>query len=114
VICSDLATGGWLRSQCLLWVKSSRFILSDSHGKPPLIADHELPATAPFAGAPGALDALDWYGLWRPFDALVACSRTGQECATALGDTPEQKFMGRWSDGVPVIELKVTDSPKTP
>jgi len=88
-------------------------ILSDSHGQPPLIADHELPATAPFAGASGVLDALDWYGLWRPFDALVACSRAGQECATALGDTPEQRFMGQWSDGVSVIELKVTDTPET-
>jgi hypothetical protein len=106
-----------------IWVKLDRIpldrrdyitILSDSHGKPSLIADHELPATAPFAGAAGTLDALDWYGLWRPFDALVACSRTGQECVTALGDTPEQRFMGRWSDGAPVTELRVTDSPKTP
>jgi len=87
-------------------------ILSDRHGQPPLIADHELPATAPFAGAPGVLDTLDWYGLWRPFDALVACSRAGQECATALGHTPAQRYMGQWSDGVPVTELKVTDNPE--
>jgi len=29
----------------------------------------------------------------------------------AFGNTPEQRFMGTWSDGVPVKELKVTDTP---
>jgi hypothetical protein len=28
-----------------------------------------------------------------------------------LGNTPQQRFMGVWSDGVPVKELKVTDQP---
>jgi hypothetical protein len=29
----------------------------------------------------------------------------------ALGNTPEQRFMGTWSDGVPVTEAVVTDDP---
>jgi len=29
----------------------------------------------------------------------------------ALGDTPEQRFMGNWSDGTAVKELMVTDTP---
>jgi len=28
-----------------------------------------------------------------------------------LGNTKEQRFMGVWSDGVAVKELKVTDTP---
>jgi hypothetical protein len=26
----------------------------------------------------------------------------------ALGDTPEQRYMGQWSDGTAVLELKAT------
>ncbi len=29
----------------------------------------------------------------------------------APGNTPQQRFMGRWSDGAPVKELVVTDDP---
>ena len=59
----------------------------------------------------GTLDALDWYGTWKLLDALMACSFDGTWCEYALGNTPEQRFMGVWSDGVPVIELNVTDDP---
>ena len=44
----------------------------------------------------------------------MACSFDGTWCEYALGDTPEQRFMGVWSDGVPVIELNVTDDPGPP
>jgi hypothetical protein len=56
-----------------------------------------------------ALDALDWYGTWKLTDALMACAFAGDWCDYALGDTPEQRFMGAWSDGVPVQELAATD-----
>jgi pimeloyl-ACP methyl ester carboxylesterase len=86
-------------------------IASDSHGVPPLIANHELPATAPFAGFDGVLDVLDWYGTWKLFDALLACSFADQDCSVAFGGSAEQLFMGNWSDGVPVRPLSATDHP---
>jgi len=83
---------------------------SDGHGAPYLAADHPMPATGVF----GTLDALDWYGTWKLLDALTACSFNGKWCEYALGNTPAQRFMGVWSDGVPVIELEVTDDPGPP
>ena len=83
---------------------------TDGHGSPSLSAGHPMPATGVF----GTLDALDWYSTWKLLDALMACSSDGTWCEYALGNTPEQRFMGVWSDGVPVIELTVTDDPGQP
>ena len=52
-------------------------------------------------------DALDFYGLWKLFDALTDAAFYLRNREVALGDTPEQRFMGVWSDGVPVRELEV-------
>ncbi len=81
-------------------------VQSDDHGQPALVADHLLPQTA---GSGGEEDALDWYGLWRPFDALVACADAGQHCDVALGDSEVALSMGYWSDGTPVEHLSVRD-----
>ena len=81
---------------------------SDKHGAPPLIADHGTPATDVF----GTLNALDWYGTWKFLDALMACSFDGTWCEYALDNTPEQRFLGTWSDGIPVREPFVTDDPR--
>jgi acetyl esterase/lipase len=83
---------------------------SDAHGDPPLVADHAQPAT----GLGTAVDALDWYGTWKGLDALMACAFAMEWCEYALGNTPEQRFMGVWSDGVPVREPVVTDDPAAP
>ncbi|MDP9363038.1 MAG: hypothetical protein M3Q10_02190, partial [Chloroflexota bacterium] len=83
-------------------------LLSDAHGMPALRADHLLPQSA---GRGGVLDALDWYGVWKLFDLLADCALLGEGCERALGGTPEQRFMGIWSDGVPVREAVVTDAP---
>ena len=85
-------------------------VQTDGHGLPLLYAGHWMPGTAVF----GTLDALDWYGTWKLLDALMACAFDGTWCEYALGDTPEQRFMGTWSDGVPVAELEVIDDPSTP
>ncbi len=85
-------------------------VRTDGHGSPPLSAGHSMPVTGVF----GMLDALDWYGTWKLLDALIACSFDGTWCEYALGNTPEQRFMGVWSDGVPVTELNVTDDPGPP
>jgi hypothetical protein len=86
-------------------------LVSDDHGQPLLSADHHAPATALYGGT---LNALDWYGTWKLGDALMDCAFAGQECDFALGNTPQQRFMGYWSDGVPVTELEVVADPGPP
>jgi acetyl esterase/lipase len=76
---------------------------TDYHGSPPILARHETTYRA--------VDAADWYGIWKLSEGLLACAFEGRWCEYALGNTPEQRFMGTWSDGVPVTELVVTDSP---
>jgi pimeloyl-ACP methyl ester carboxylesterase len=84
-------------------------VTSDGHGEPPLEASHAFPQAS---GPDDNVDALDWYGTWKLFDALTACAFAGDSCDVALGDTPAQRFMGIWSDGTPVAEARVTDDPK--
>ena len=89
----------------------------DDHGKPPLPADHFVSLTTQVVAAGtafGSLNAYDWYGTWKWFDALMSCSFAGQACQVALGNTPEQRFMGTWSDGLPVTEPHITTDPGPP
>jgi pimeloyl-ACP methyl ester carboxylesterase len=60
---------------------------------------------------PSQIDALDYYGLWKLFDALRDAAFYGRNRRVALGNTLQQRFMGFWSDGVPVKQLRVTDHP---
>ena len=98
---------------------------SDRHGQPPLLADHFAPlaidrsydsGTSLRGGGqdriremngPNATDALDFYGYWKWFDALTDAAFFGKNRESALDDTHEQKFLGRWSDGRAVIEPEV-------
>jgi pimeloyl-ACP methyl ester carboxylesterase len=57
------------------------------------------------------VNALDFYGTWKLFDGLCDAAFYGRNREYALGNTPQQRFMGVWSDGVAVKELKVTDKP---
>lgn len=57
------------------------------------------------------VNAMDFFGTWKLFDALCDAAFYGKNREYALGNTPKQRFMGVWSDGVPVKELKVTDKP---
>jgi pimeloyl-ACP methyl ester carboxylesterase len=115
-------------------------LVSDTHGTPTLIASHRAPTAIdksydsgegvsgsppgtadPIGDAPQVkrrvrpetmmVNALDYYGTWKLFDGLCDAAFTGKNREYALGNTPQQRFMGRWSDGVPVKELKVTDKP---
>ena len=85
-------------------------IPSDRHGKPELISDH-FSACGQYHGPlwSAKVDALDYYGHWKPFDALCDAAFYGKNRECALGNTPQQRFMGRWSDGVPVKELVVIE-----
>ncbi len=53
------------------------------------------------------VDALDYYGTWKLFDGLCDAAFYGKDRQYALGNTPQQRYMGTWSDGVPVKELVV-------
>jgi hypothetical protein len=96
---------------------------SDNHGSPELVADHLAPLSPEhIAGTlentimdliDAKIDALDYYGFWKLFDGLyqAAFGINPENRKFALGNTPEQRYMGLWSDGVPVKELEViTDS----
>ena len=86
--------------------------VTDKYGFPALRADHSAPLTPtiPLAGF-GKTDAMDYYSTWKLFDALTEYAFYGINREYCLGNTPEQRFMGYWSDGAPVKELKITDSP---
>jgi acetyl esterase/lipase len=77
---------------------------TDTHGLPLYVlwSYHGAPTSVP-------TDALDFYGYWKLFDGLTDAAFYGTNRQYALGNTPEQRFMGVWSDGVPVRALYVTD-----
>jgi len=54
---------------------------------------------------------LDYYALWKLFDGLCDEAFYSTNREFALGNTPQQRFMGKWSDGVAVKELFITDKP---
>jgi acetyl esterase/lipase len=95
----------------------------DNHGSPTLEATHNEPLAANSAYDGGTIstvitggyvaskqDAIDYYCYWKLADALLSCTFYGVDCEYAFGDTPEQRYMGTWSDGEPVIELVVEPS----
>jgi pimeloyl-ACP methyl ester carboxylesterase len=56
---------------------------------------------------PWTTDALDYFGTWKLLDGLVDAVFRGVHREYALGDTFEQRYMGEWSDRVPVRILSV-------
>lgn len=52
-------------------------------------------------------DALDYFGYWKLLDGLLDASFRGENRDYALGGTPQQLFMGTYSDGTPVTTLEV-------
>lgn len=52
-------------------------------------------------------DAVDHHGYWKLLDALIECTRAGNYCDVAFGNTLEQRSLGSWSDGTPIRELEV-------
>jgi pimeloyl-ACP methyl ester carboxylesterase len=84
--------------------------VTDTYGYPDLIAGHHSPLA--FKGVIyNTVDALDYYCTWKLFEALTDFAFYGINEEYCLGGTPEQRFMGLWSDGTPVKELIVTDNP---
>lgn len=105
--------------------ENKNFVLveSDQHGSPALIANHLTPVAPDLgydtsANGPSSrpalrnaglmLDAIDYYAFWKLFDGLSDAAFFGTHREFALGNTPEQRYMGKWSDGTSVKELEVT------
>ncbi|MEO6859600.1 MAG: hypothetical protein ABI323_13635 [Solirubrobacteraceae bacterium] len=87
--------------------KSLVLTSNDSHGSPALKAVHGVCAAGPGFGAP---NTYDWGFCWKTFDSLRACALYKRDCQYALGNNPEHRYIGTWSDGVPVIGLKIQDA----
>ncbi|MCB9932330.1 MAG: alpha/beta hydrolase [Planctomycetes bacterium] len=109
---SDHTVGAWCAKE--FFVKATKvkaenknlveFISSD-YGKKSIVATHQTPA-APATRAE-MLDVWDWYGYWKLLDGLTDAAFHGKNREYALGDTPQQKDMGSYSDGRPFEKLKV-------
>ena len=78
-------------------------VRSTTHAAQPAIAHHQCPAAPK-----GVDDFKDWYGWWKLFDGLCDAAFHGKNREYALGNTPQQRFMGKCSDGRPATEIKVT------
>jgi dienelactone hydrolase len=84
--------------------------VTDRYGSPDLVADHIAPVCFQLFFFSN-VDAVDYYSTWKLFDALTDYAFYGINGEYCLGNTPEQRYMGLWSDGTPVKELIVTDTP---
>ena len=84
--------------------------VTDRYGSPDLIASHAAPVCLPGSFS-FTVNAMDYYSTWKIFDALTDFAFYGINREYCLGNTSEQRFMGLWSDGTPVKELIVTDTP---
>lgn len=92
----------------------------DKHGEPRISAYHNesycldekydsghRPSTVSRAFRWSKLNAVDYFGYWKLFDAMLECSRNDRLCNYAFGNTPEQRSLGNWSDGQAIKELEV-------
>ncbi len=78
----------------------------DRHGEPSLTSDHGVCG----GGVDSfVVDAYDWGFCWKVWDALRSCAIAKHWCRYALGDTRKHRYIGTWSDGVPIVGLKIRD-----
>lgn len=54
------------------------------------------------------LSNVDYHGYWKLLDALLDCSRNGDNCEFAFGNTTQQRSLGNMQDGTPLKELEIT------
>jgi hypothetical protein len=87
--------------------KNKNLVLTatDRHGDPGLSSAHGVCA-APV----GQADAYDWNFCWKTWDVLRNAAIDGTDREVALGDTPERRNNGEWSDGVAITPLKIQNS----
>jgi len=80
-------------------------VVSSDYGAETMIATHRTPAAPKTVEE--MIDVFDYYAYWKLFDGLSDAAFHGKNRKYALGDTPEQKFMGNYSDGRPFEELVI-------
>ncbi len=87
-------------------------LVTDTRGIPHLTADHLAPlALLKSEYLNIFVNSLDYYGTWKLFDGLYDSAFYNKNREYALGNTTEQRYMGKWSDGIPVKELIILDNP---
>ncbi|MBD3241010.1 MAG: hypothetical protein GF331_10530 [Chitinivibrionales bacterium] len=92
--------------------KDFMVIKSDRHGTCRLRANNHTPLSDEAFG--GENNALDYYGIYKTFDALAAYTfvrERGAKTVALGGGSEPQCYMGRWADGTRVEPAVVTDSP---
>jgi acetyl esterase/lipase len=93
--------------------KDFLYVRSDSTGTPAQIADHYFPNNSG-AGTNATVDARDFNVTYRLSVAALNCAFRGADCNIAFGNgSPEQLFMGNWSNGAPVMPLQFVTNPNT-
>ncbi len=83
--------------------RNALLVRSHDHGSPALLSNHVAVTTS------GRLDAIDWFGYWKPTDAAFSCAFYGTDCEYVLGGGPEVRDMGLWSDDVPAKTIVVAE-----
>jgi hypothetical protein len=91
-------------------------VFSDDHGRPSLVSDHNGVQAGRSGLQVRPLDAIDWWGYWRPTEgALREIFGMGglppgysAFCSSADPACDPVRQMGVWSDGVPVKPMKNT------
>ena len=53
------------------------------------------------------LNEVDFNCYWKFADALIGCTRDDCYREVAFGNTPDQRWLGQWSDGKPMRELEI-------
>ncbi|MGL5083581.1 MAG: alpha/beta hydrolase family protein [Microcoleaceae cyanobacterium] len=89
-------------------------VRSDQNADCTLIANHETPASSGL-WTTLEVNGLDYYGVYRLFDALADYTFQGSPGgkAVALGDgSDQQTYMGTWPNGVEVKRLIVNPTPQ--
>lgn len=110
--------------------------LSDFHGSPPLVADRDAPLASEIpvferlvhkrkyelvktlrdkyharSLRTQSIDGMDWLGTFRLFDAMSTYVFEGKHQEHSFGNTPQQRFMGYWSNGKRLRGLLSSERP---
>jgi pimeloyl-ACP methyl ester carboxylesterase len=87
-------------------------VRSDNRGSPEVIAHHYFPPTFGFTAEAEGLDVLDFFVTFKLSVGALRCAWKGVDCEYALGHgSPEQLYMGEWSDGQPVKPMERIENP---
>ncbi|MBN1414333.1 MAG: T9SS type A sorting domain-containing protein, partial [Bacteroidales bacterium] len=85
-------------------------INSDYYGTPDLISEHNFAGSGHDPADLTALNALDFYGMWKFTVAVFDCAFKNQNCEYCFGRDTLVTYMGQWSDGTPVNPATIIDT----